>query len=282
MSERTESSILTEVLSAYQDTKGERRQQILLSAIKHIHAFARETSLSRAEWLEGVEYLKDIGQKCDENRQEFILLSDLLGLSALVELQTRKAKGRETPGSVVGPFHASGSPRISLGESIDLDHVPGGQSVLVSGQVSDANGAPIAGAEMDIWQTAPNRLYAVQDDAQSEFNLRGKLLTNAQGKYSFITVKPVAYPVPRDGPCGAILDASGRHGMRAAHIHVSIDAQGYKSLVTEIFPDDDPYLEGDTVFAACKALQMSYQANTNPDLDVELVSRFDFVLQKDA
>lgn len=280
MGERTVESILTEALSAYQNINDPRRKEILLAAIKHLHAFAREVDLTHAEWLDGVQYLTDIGQICDDERQEFILLSDLLGLSALVELQSRKPEGKETPGSVVGPFHVTGSPFIPLGGSIDLDHVPGGQTAMIKGRVTDMDDNPIAGAEIDIWQTAPNQQYAVQDDKQSEFNLRGKQLTDKDGSYAFITVKPVPYSVPRDGPCGHILDISDRHGMRAAHIHIGIEADGVKPLVTEIFPDDDPHLDDDTVFGACKPLQIHYTKNTDPNIPVELIGRFDFVLRR--
>ena len=222
MGKRSVDSILTEALGAYQEIEDARKKQIVMSAIKHLHAFAVDVDLTLDEWLEGVFFLTEVGHTCDDNRQEFVLLSDLLGLSALVEFIDRKAEGSETPGSVTGPFHVGGSPEIPLGGSIDLDHIPGGQSALIRGRVTDVDGNPIAGAEIDIWQTAPNQQYAVQDPNQSENNLRGRQFTDADGRYAFMTVKPVPYTVPRDGPCGRLLDISNRHGMRSAHIHICL------------------------------------------------------------
>lgn len=279
MSERNPDAILTEALAAYQNIDDPRIREILLGAIKHVHAFARDINLTHAEWLKGIKFMTDIGHMCSDERQEFILLSDLLGLSALIELQDRQPGRLETPGSVAGPFHVTGSPYIPVGGSIDLDHMPGGERALVKGTVRDTDGNPIAGAELDIWQTAPNQLYAVQDSNQSEFNLRGKQITDEDGNYAFITVKPVPYTVPRDGPCGRILDVSKRHGMRTAHIHIGIEAEGIKPLVTEIFPNDSLYLDDDTVFGACEALQMEYVKNTDPDIPVDLIGEFDFVVR---
>jgi len=270
MTKRTAETLLSDVLHAYDAIDDPRKKELLKAAIKHLHAFAREVDLTRDEWMAGIELLTAIGHTCTGKRQEFILLSDLLGVSSLVELQTRKARGRETPGSVVGPFHQADSPFIPLGGSIDLDHVPGGESAHISGRVVGVDGEPVAGAILDLWQTAPNMLYALQDEAQSEHNLRGKQKTDGEGRFSFITTKPVPYSVPTDGPCGEILKISNRHGMRVAHIHVGIEAAGYKPLITEIFAADDPNLDSDTVFGARPELLMAYRKNTNPDLDVDL------------
>jgi protocatechuate 3,4-dioxygenase beta subunit len=279
MTKRTTESLLDDVLHAYDAIDNERKKALLKAAIKHLHAFAKEVDLTRDEWMAGIELLTAIGQTCTEERQEFILLSDLLGVSSLVELQTRKVQGKETPGSVVGPFHLADSPLIPIGGSIDLDHVPGGESVHVSGRVIGIDGEPIKGAILDIWQTAPNMLYALQDENQSEHNLRGKQITDNEGRFSFITTKPVPYSVPTDGPCGEILKISNRHGMRVAHIHFGIEADGYKTLITEIFAADDPRLDSDTVFGARPELLMEYKKNTNPDLDVDLEATYEFVLR---
>lgn len=280
MGKRTPESIQQETLNAYGQIKDSRRKEIVLAVIRHLHAFSRDIQLTHDEWLEGIQFLTNVGQICDDERQEFILLSDLLGLSAAVELQDRNPQGNETPGSVVGPFHVNNSPYIPIGGSIDLDHIPGGQSALVKGRVVDIDGNPIAGAELDIWQTAPNQNYAVQDKNQSENNLRGRQLTDEDGRYTFITVKPVPYSVPRDGPCGYLLNISGRHGMRAAHIHIGIEAKGFKSLVTEIFVSGDEYLHDDTVFGACDELTMAYHKNTDSSVPTELVAEYDFVLRR--
>lgn len=279
MTIRTPQALLAEVLEAYSGIENPRMKQLLQGAINHVHEFAAEVSLSREEWMEGIQFLTKVGQLCSDERQEYVLLSDLLGLSALVEQLDRQAKGAETPGSVVGPFHITGSPFIDLGGTIDLDNVPGGQTVWVHGRVMDTDCHPIAGAVLDIWQTAPNQMYAAQDRLQAEFNLRGKQRTDEQGCYSFITVKPVPYSVPRDGPCGIFLTMAGRHGMRAAHIHIGIEASGFKPLITEIFPADDPYLESDTVFGACGPLTFEYRASSSEDMSAELGATFDFVLR---
>lgn len=280
MTKRTQDDLLQEVLNAYQRIDNPRLREIILTIIRHLHAAASEMNLTFDEWMQGMEFLKDVGQTCTEDRQEFILLSDLLGLSALVELVDRDPTPPETPGSVVGPLHAEGSPFFPIGGSINLDKVAGGQTAYVSGTVKGVDGEPIADAIIDIWQTAPNALYAVLDDQQSEFNLRGKQRTDSEGNYAFYTVKPVPYTVPRDGPCGQILRASDRHGMRSQHIHMGIEATGYKTLITEIFSTDDPYLETDSVFGACPALQMEYVTNDDPKIDADLPARFDFVLRK--
>lgn len=280
MADRTREELLAEVLAEYQRIDNPRVKRIMESVIRHVHMCAADMDLSHEEWLQGIDFLTGVGQICSDERQEFILLSDLLGLSALVELQDRNPEGEETPGSVAGPFHVTGSPHIPIGGTINLDHVAGEQTAYVHGQVRDVDGTPLGGAELDLWQTAPNSLYAVQDKAQSEFNLRGKQVTDENGNYGFYTAKPVPYTVPRDGPCGLILDASDRHGMRAAHIHVGIAIDGYKPLTTEIFPSDDPYLHNDTVFGACDNLLVEYVTNTDPNIKADLIAKFDFVLRK--
>lgn len=280
MTKRTADTLLEDVLTAYDKIADERKKELLQAAVKHLFAFVREVDLSRDEWISGIELLTAIGHTCTDERQEFILLSDLLGVSSLVELQTRQAQGAETPGSVVGPFHLDNSPFIPLGGTIDLDRVPGGESVYVSGRVIGIDGEPIADALLDLWQTAPNMLYALQDENQSEHNLRGKQKTDSEGRFAFITAKPVPYSVPTDGPCGEILNISNRHGMRVAHIHVGIEADGYKQLITEIFVADDPNLDSDTVFGARPELLMEYRKNSDPNLDVDLVANYEFVLRR--
>jgi protocatechuate 3,4-dioxygenase beta subunit len=280
MAKRTEETLLNDVLLAYNEIADERKKQLLQAAIKHLHAFAREVDLSRDEWMAGIELLTAIGHTCSEERQEFILLSDLLGVSSLVELQTRKAQGQETPGSVVGPFHQADSPFIPLGGSINLDNVAGSETVLVSGRIRGVDGEPISSAVLDLWQTAANQNYAVQDENQSEHNLRGRQKCDKEGRFSFVTTRPVPYSVPTDGPCGQILSISNRHGMRVAHIHMGIEADGYKPLITEIFDAADPRLDSDTVFGARPELLMEYRENTDPTLDVDLVANFDFFLRR--
>ena len=183
-----------------------------------------------------------------------MLLSDIFGLSSLVDmLHTNPAA---TSSSVLGPFHVTGSPPLAYGADMKRDCA--GEVLLAKGQVTDTEGNPIEGAEIDIWQTAPNGLYSSQDPDQDTYSFHGIQTTDAQGRYGFTTVKPVSYEVPTDGPAGEILRAAGRHAWRPSHLHYIITAKGYRPLVTEIFPDDDPYLDQDTVFGVREDLVMKY------------------------
>jgi hydroxyquinol 1,2-dioxygenase len=272
--------LLSQVQDAYAGIENIRARELVDSAIRHLHAFAADVKLTRSEWKEGIEFLTSTGQACSETRQEFVLLSDLLGVSTLVERMDYEPETRQTPSSVEGPFFVAGSPRVEFGGSIIIGDGQGGERVLVRGRVIDGAGAPVAGAQMDIWQTAPNQKYAVQDDNQDEFNLRGIAETDADGRYSFITLTPVPYSVPTDGPCGALLRASGRHGMRAAHIHIRLQAEGFQTLVTQIFPASDPYLESDTVFGVDPALLVDFEPVPASDDGYAAMAQFDFVMKR--
>ncbi len=274
--------LLNEVVAAYGSIKNERQKEIIISAVRHLFAFANDVSLTREEWRAGIAYMRAVGEACTETRDEFILLSDVLGLSALVETVSGDPDSIATPGSLTGPFHVSGSPYVEIGGMINLDTIPGEQTVYVAGHVLDTTGKSIPDAVLDIWQTAPNRLYAVQDQSQSEFNLRGKQRVDQHGRYGFKTVRPVPYPIPRDGPVGKILEASKRHGMRAAHIHIGVEAFGYESLVTEIFDADDNYKTSDTVFGTCESLLANYKPNPDAAVDTDLRVDFDIILRPKA
>ena len=231
-----------------------RMGDIMGSLVKHLHAFARETNLTHDEWRMGIAFLEGCAAGETEDRHEFVLASDVLGLSSLVDMlhSTEEA----TSSSVLGPFHVSGSPPLEVGG--DMKRHYGGPILLAEGVIKDVDGNPIAGAELDIWQTAPNGLYASQDNDQDTFSFHGLMTVGEDGKYAFTTVKPVEYTVPTDGPVGDILRACGRHPWRPSHLHFIVTAPGYKSLVTEIFPDDDPYLDQDTVFGVRDDLVMTY------------------------
>ena len=231
-----------------------RMGDIMGSLVKHLHAFARETNLTHDEWRMGIAFLEGCAAVETEDRHEFVLASDVLGLSSLVDMlhSTEEA----TSSSVLGPFHVSGAPPLEVGG--DMKRHYGGPILLAEGVIKDVDGNPIAGAELDIWQTAPNGLYASQDNDQDTFSFHGLMTVGEDGKYAFTTVKPVEYTVPTDGPVGDILRACGRHPWRPSHLHFIVTAPGYKSLVTEIFPDDDPYLDQDTVFGVRDDLVMTY------------------------
>ncbi|WP_422383646.1 dioxygenase [Roseibium album] len=231
-----------------------RLKEILKGLVTHLHDFARETNLTHEEWRKGIEFLEWAGNISDKERHEFVLLSDVLGLSSLVDMLHSSPQG--TSSSVLGPFHITGSPPLAFGGDLRKDFKE--QVLLATGTIRDENGTPVEGAELDIWQTAPNGLYSSQDPGQDTYSFHGIQTTGADGRYGFTTVKPVSYTVPGDGPVGDILRASGRHPWRPSHLHYIVKASGFKSLVTEIFPDDDPYLDEDTVFGVREDLVMTY------------------------
>ena len=237
-----------------------RTRDILLSLTRHLHGFIREVEPSEAEWLAAIRFLTDTGRKCDDRRQEFILLSDTLGATMLVDAINNRKPAGATESSVLGPFYREGAPVYDNGADLADDDDTGGERVLVAGRVIDTDGAPIPDAELDIWQTAPNAVYAAQDPAGSSFNLCGRLTTGADGRYRFHTRKPVSYTIPGDGPVGAMLKAAGRHNWRPAHIHFKLSAAGYETLVTQLFTDDDPYLDSDAVFGVKDSLVIHYEA----------------------
>jgi len=232
------------------------------SLARHLHAFAKETRITHEEWQQGLELLRETGRITTPQRDEFVLLSDVLGLSSLVDMMHSPEVG--TNSSVLGPFHVSNPPAYPMGA--DLRGTFSGDVVLVKGHVRDTEGKPIPGATLDIWQTAPNGLYSSQDPNQDEYSFHGKFTVEPDGSYQFTTVKPVPYTVPTDGPVGTILNATGRHPWRPSHLHYIVEAAGFKPLVTEVFPDDDPYLDQDTVFGGCSRSSISYwfRSRANP------------------
>jgi len=231
-----------------------RTREIMGSLVQHLHDFARETKLTHDEWRQGIAFLEGCAAIECEDRHEFVLASDVLGLSSLVDMLHSRPDA--TSSSVLGPFHVSGAPPLAVGG--DMKRGFGGPVLLAEGVIRDTKGNPIAGAEIDIWQTAPNGLYASQDAAQDTFSFHGLMTVGDDGRYAFTTVKPVEYTVPTDGPVGGILRACGRHPWRPSHLHFIVTAPGFRPLVTEIFPEDDPYLDQDTVFGVRDDLVMRY------------------------
>lgn len=237
-----------------------RLRFVLERLAAHLHDFARETELTHAEWRKGIELLTKAGEITTPERNEFVLFSDVLGLSSLVDM-VHSPQGA-TSSSVLGPFHISGAPDLAVGG--DLRGSNSGPAVLVRGQVIDRAGAPISQAVIEIWQTAENGLYSNQDLAQSDYNLRARLTTGEDGRYAFTTIRPAPYTVPDDGPVGELLHATGRDPWRPSHLHFIVQAGGYRTLVTEVFPDDDPYLDDDAVFGVREDLVMRYREETDP------------------
>ena len=280
---------ITDVFKSYMaDDMQPRTREIMSALVQHLHDFARETNLTHDEWRQGIAFLEGCAAIESEDRHEFVLASDILGLSSLVDMLHSSPEA--TSSSVLGPFHVSGAPPLPVGGDMKRDF--GGPILLAEGIIRDTEGNPIAGAEIDIWQTAPNGLYASQDDAQDIFSFHGLMTVGDDGRYAFTTVKPVEYTVPTDGPIGDFLRACGRHPWRPSHLHYIVKAPGYRTLVTEIFPDDDPYLDQDTVFGVRDDLVMTYHekpASEFPDgmaltgqVDVPFLSvRFDVVLAKE-
>ena len=246
---------ITDVFMGYvsKDTDP-RTREIIGSLVQHLHDFARETKLTHEEWRAGIAFLEGCAAIETEDRHEFVLASDVLGMSSLIDMINSSEDA--TSSSVLGPFHVSGAPPLAYGG--DMKRHYGGPMLLAEGVIKDTAGNPIAGAQIDIWQTAPNGLYASQDQEQDTYSFHGLMTVGEDGKYAFTTVKPVEYTVPSDGPVGDILRACGRHPWRPSHLHYIVTAPGFQPLVTEIFPDDDPYLDQDTVFGVRNDLVMTY------------------------
>jgi hydroxyquinol 1,2-dioxygenase len=246
---------ITDVFKGYMAADmAPRTREIMSSLVQHMHDFARETNLTHDEWRQGIAFLEGCAAVETEDRHEFVLASDVLGVSSLIDML--HSRDDATSSSVLGPFHVSGAPPLEVGG--DMKRTFGGPVLLAEGVIRDTDGNPIAGAEIDIWQTAPNGLYASQDEDQDTFSFHGLMTVGDDGRYAFTTVKPVEYTVPSDGPVGDILRACGRHPWRPSHLHFIVKAPGFRTLVTEVFPDDDPYLDQDTVFGVRDDLVMNY------------------------
>jgi hydroxyquinol 1,2-dioxygenase len=241
-----------EVVASFDDAASPRVREVLQSLVRHLHAFAADVSLTDEEWAHGIDFLTRAGQLSDARRQELILLSDVLGLSMVTVALNHGAGSQATEPTVFGPFYVEGSPEYASGD--DLAHGFSGEPCLVSGRVTDPFGAPIAGARMEVWQADDQGFYDVQYADLDEPRGRGHLFTGEDGAFSFWTVKPVAYPIPGDGPVGELMDAAGRSIMRPAHIHFMISAPGRRTLITHVFDREDPHLATDAVFGVKASL----------------------------
>jgi len=262
----TEKNLTEAVLARISAAPDPRFKQIMNSLIHHLHAFVREVELTEEEWMAGIQFFTATGKKCDEKRQEFILLSDTLGVSMLVDaLNHRKPEGA-TESTVLGPFYVAGAPALSNGTNL-ANGLPG-DPTLFSGRVLSVDGKPIAGAQLDIWHADAEGFYDVQRPELQDMRLRGKFHTDAQGKFWFWTSKPTEYPVPTDGPVGSMLRKMNRHAYRPAHIHTMVSASGYEPVTTHIFVNGDRYLDSDAVFGVKDSLIVNFHRHdpgTAPD-----------------
>jgi catechol 1,2-dioxygenase len=275
MAPMTEQALTDEVQRRIAATPDERLRTVMQALIRHLHAFVREVRLTDAEWAAGIGFLTETGQRSDEVRQEFVLLSDTLGVSTLVDLVNHGADDEQlTEPTILGPFYVPDSPLRDLGASM-VEYDDGGEPAVLRGRVCSLSGQPIEGATLDVWQNAATGYYAVQQpDVQPATNLRGRYRTGPDGRFEIRTVRPVPYPIPDDGPVGKLVAATGRHPWRAAHIHAIVSADGYRSVVTHVFDSQSDYLDSDTVFGVKDSLIRDFV----PASDGVVVCEHDFVL----
>lgn len=268
-----DSNTLTQaVVESFANTPNPRLKAVMTALVTHLHAFAREVQLTEAEWFQGIEFLTATGQKCSDVRQEFILLSDVLGLSMLtVAMQNEKPPGC-TEATVFGPFHVPDAPAYENG--FDIANGASGQPCRVHGRVRGNNGEAVGGAVIDVWQADDEGHYDVQKEGLDHAQARGVLHARPDGRFDFKTIVAEAYPIPTDGPVGRLLENTGRSPWRPAHLHFMIQAPGYQTLITHVFRRGDQYLSADPVFG----VRQSLIADWVPQSDGVTELAFDFVL----
>lgn len=269
MNKDTLNDYLREAQESFEEAANPRLVEILRSALAHLYAFVEETELTREEWRAGIDFLTATGQRCDEVRQEFILLSDTLGVSMLVELLNQMPSATATDPTVLGPFYVPGAPELAMGSSI-APNKSDGEPLSFSGTVRDALGNPLERARLEVWQVAPNGFYDVQDPSTPPMSYRGVFETGPDGSFDIHTSRPVDYEIPTDGPVGKMLRATGRHAWRPAHTHFMVSCAGYKTLVTHAFDVNSPHLRRDAVFGVRESLIIDMnegRANFNVVLD---------------
>jgi hydroxyquinol 1,2-dioxygenase len=268
----SEETLTAEVLRRIEGTPDPRLREVMTSLVKHLHAFVREVRPTHEEWFAGIKFLTDTGHWCDDKRQEFILMSDTLGVSMLVDFINYGKAGGATESTVLGPFYVEGPPELPPGANIAKPGTPGDPCV-VTGSVRGPDGRPVAGAVIDVWECGGDGFYDVQKPEGT--NLRARFRSGADGKFHFRCVKPVSYPVPHDGPVGKMLRATGRHPMRPGHLHFMIDAPGCDKLVTHLFVRGDEYLDSDAVFGVKESLIVDFRKSASGGYEAS----YDFVLK---
>lgn len=251
------------VAASFAGTPDPRLKRVLTSLVRHLHAFVKDVELTEEEWAQAIAFLTATGHKCDDSRQEFILLSDILGVSMLVQTINHRSQGTSTESTVLGPFHVAESPSRELGDNIALDNK--GQPCLVTGRVTGLDGEPLPGALVDVWQANADGFYDVQQPGlQPEQNLRGLFAADGDGRFWFRTIVPRYYPIPADGPVGRLLAETGRHPYRPAHIHFIVSTPGYRPVTTHLFVEDSPYLDSDAVFGVKQTLVRQFPLVDDP------------------
>lgn len=272
MGNLNQDNITQAVIASFANTADPRLKEIMTSLVQHLHAFAREVKLTEAEWFKGIEFLTRCGHITDDKRQELILLSDVLGLSMLTVAMNNDKPAGCTEATVFGPFHVEGAPHYELGD--DVANGAKGTPCVVRGTVKGIGGEPIPGAYLDVWQSDGDGLYDVQHADLGHAQARGILKADAQGRYHFRSIVAVPYAIPHDGPVGAMLEATGRHPWRPAHLHFLVKAPGYETLITHVFRDHSDYLDSDAVFGVRQSLVCDWVQQA----DGTYLMEYDFVL----
>jgi catechol 1,2-dioxygenase len=267
------------VLDGVKGTPDARTREILESLVRHLHGFVRDTKLTEAEFDRAINCVIALGQLTTESHNEVRLIAGTLGVSTLVCLMNNGADAAtESSANLLGPFWRKDSPRTENGGSLLRSETPG-DPLFFRGWVRDQEGKPVAGAEVDVWHASPVGLYENQDPEQAEMNLRGKFMTDANGEFSFRSIKPAGYPIPTNGPVGALLRAQGRHNFRPAHLHFLIYKPGFKTVTSQIYSPDDPHLETDSQFGVTRALVANYKLHENEPIPVSGVTEPWFSLE---
>jgi len=269
-------TITQAVIACLANTRDARLKEVLTSLVQHLHAFAREVKLTDREWEQGIEFLTRVGHMTDEKRQEFILLSDTLGLSTLVVAMNHDKPEGCTEATVFGPFHVQGAPHYALGQ--DIANGATGVPCRVRGTVRSISGDPIPGATLEVWQADSEGTYDVQRPELDHHQARGVLQAGPDGHYHFQSILAQPYPIPHDGPVGDMLRATGRHPWRPAHLHFMVTAPGFERLITHVFRSDDMYLDSDAVFG----VRQSLVADWVKQADGTYLLEYDFVLNPET
>jgi catechol 1,2-dioxygenase len=282
----TEDDITNEALRRFEGTPDPRLREIMLSLVRHLHGFVKDVQLTEAEWLQAIQFLTATGHTCNDMRQEFILLSDTMGVSMVVDLISHRKPAGATESTVFGPFHRPGAPEMPEGGDIAG---PGakGMPAVVYGRVLDPAGRPVANALLDVWQANTDGLYDSQLPDPEQLRMRGKFRTDQNGRFLVRTTRPVHYQIPTDGPVGAMLRATNRHPWRPAHVHFVVSADGYEPVTTHLFDSIDPYLKSDAVFGVKESLIVDFEEHAPGDeaaarlgMDTPFVTaEYDFVLK---
>ena len=259
----TEENSAEVVVSRIAGSTEPRLAEVVGAITRHLHAAVKEIEPSQEEWFQAIQFLTETGHKSDDWRQEFILLSDIFGVSMLVDAINNRKPSGASESTVLGPFHIPDVPELPMGANICLDGK--GHPMLIKGRILGTDGQPIAGAKIDVWQTNDDGFYDVQQKGiQPDFNLRGVFCTGEDGSYHFWGAKPRFYPIPDDGPVGKLLGSLGRHPFRPAHLHYILEAEGFETLVTHIFDPDDEYIDTDAVFGVKESLLAKFDLIEEP------------------